>query len=474
MNPKALFGAYEPDKPPHLHDGLSDLGNVYPSANGYRPVGQFKSMTPELPADFTGGAAFVSSDGTSSLIAGTATALYRYSGGEWTELVSDLSGTAPWAFTQFGDIAVAVNGGVTQSVDLLAGTAAPLAGDPPPASSVTTVRDFVVYGQADGDQAMVQWSGFNDASKNTPGEDQAGFQPMLDGGAVMGVVGGEYGIIVQRRRIVRMTYTGDADAPFQFDTISDEIGAIARGSIAKSGRRIFFLSDKGFMVCDGNEVTPIGLERVDSTFFAAHPRSTLNQMSSAIDPRRHIVAWLMPGSPGWMWIYNWGIDRWSRIDIAAKGVFSGFTANITLEQLDDLYPDGLESIPYSLDDDRFAGGDPLFLLVSPDDTIGTLSGGNMAAWFVTPFIEIADRRRTRMRAVIPLGDMTRGVSVTLDSRQRLGDKEGRRTRSTLQPSGMMPVRTNGLYIATRLDLDADAPWTYAQGLEFVPALGGVR
>ncbi|ODU22778.1 MAG: hypothetical protein ABS87_01010 [Sphingomonas sp. SCN 67-18] len=473
MNPKVIFGPYEPDKPPHLHEGLTDLANVYPSSNGYRPVGALNPITPAIPGRFNSGAAYVASDGTASLIAGTASSLYRYSGGVWTEIASGLSGTEAWAFTQFGDLAIAVNGGTTMAVDLLTASAAPLGGSPPTATSVATVRDYVLYGQAGGEQNLVQWSGFNDATSNDPGVNQAGFQPMLEGGAVMGVVGGEYGIVIQRRRVVRVSATGD-EFVFQFDPISDEIGAISEGSIAKSGRMIFFLSDKGFMRCDGNEVVPIGLERVDRTFFAMHPRSTLNQMVSAIDPRQNIVAWLMPGNPGRMWIYNWGIDRWAKLEIAAKGMFSGFTANITLEALDALYPGGLETIPYSLDDERWAGGDPLFLLVDQQDQICTLSGPNMAASITTPFVELIDRRRTRLRAVAPIGDMTSGVSIILDSRQRLGDRASEKKRSVMQASGLMPVRSNGLFIESRLEFDAGAQWTFAQGLEFFPAMGGAR
>lgn len=472
-NPKVMFGAFEPDKPPHLHHGISDMANAYPRASGYSPMGAFVPITDALPQAYNGGASYVASDGTGSLLAGGGDALYEFVSGSWTSLTSGLSGTDPFRFTQFGDQVIAVNGGETQVIDLLTSTAGPLGGDPPTATSVATVRDFVVYGEADGNQALVQWSGFNDATSNTPGTNQAGFQPMLEGGAVMGTVGGEYGIIVQRGRVVRMTYTGD-DTTFQFDAIAREVGAVSKGSIAATDRRIYFLSDRGFVYCDGNTITPIGFERVDKAFLAENPVSTLGAMSSAIDPRRYVVAWLMPGNPGRLWMYDWGLDRWAKAEIDAKAIFSGFTANITLEQLDALYPSGLDSMPYSLDDPRFAGGDPLFLFVRNDDTIGALTGENIAAWFETPFVEMVDRRRTRLRAVVPIGDAVDGLSVTLDCRQRLGDRPVPQVRGTLQRSGMMPVRANGIYVKSRLDLAAGAEWTYAQGLEFIPAVGGAR
>jgi hypothetical protein len=468
---RIVFGAYEPDKAQHLTDGLKDMANAYPSANGYKPVGAFEAITDSLPAKFNGGSAFVDSSEGGTLLAGTMTNLYRYAAG-WVSVVDSLILTNRWQFTQFGDVVIAVNGVATQSVDLVANTAGAIAGAPS-ATSVATVRDFVVYGGANGNASLVQWSGFNDYTKNTPGVDQAGYQPMLDGGDVQGIVGGEYGLIIQRSSVRRMTYTGD-DFVWQFDVISPEIGAISKGSIAQSGRRVYFLSDRGFMCCDGTDVTPIGTERVDETFFKAYNRAQLDTMYAAIDPRRTTVAWLVPGAPGRLWVYNWTLDRWSIVLLDAIGVFSGFTSSISLEQLDALYPGGIDTIPFSLDSTRFSGGDPLLLLVNTSSQIGALSGDTMAASFTTPYLEMNDGRGTRLRAIRPLTDAIGGLSVTLDCRQRLGDITGLVSRSTLMPSGDMPVRASGRYISTQMQIAAGVDWSFMQGFEPVYASGGGR
>lgn len=471
MKQRIIFGAYSPDNAQFLTDGLSDIVNAYPTANGYAPVGQFEAVTDNLPAKFNGGAAFVDSAETGTLIAGTTSNLYRYAAG-WTSIVSGLALTNRWRFTQFGDVAIAVNGGPTYAVDLLAGTASALDGAPT-ATDVATVRDFVVYGGANGNDALVQWSGFNDYTKNTPGRDQAGFQPMLDGGGVQGICGGEYGIIVQRSSVRRMTYTG-GDFVWQFDVIAPEVGAISKGSIAQSGRRVYFLSDRGFMYCDGNNVTPIGAERVDDTFFKSYSRAQLDTMYAAIDPRRTTVAWLVPGSPGKLWVYNWQLDRWTIIALDAIGLFRGFTSSITLEQLNTLYPGGLDTIPFSLDSTRFSGGDPLLLLANAQGAIGALSGSNMAASLTTAYVEYADGRGTRLRAIRPITDATDGITITMDCRQRLGDITVLTSRSTLMPSGDVPVRASGRYIALTMAMDAGAVWQSVQGVEPIYAVGGGR
>lgn len=473
MKAQLLFGPYEPDKPPHLQDGLVDMANAYAGAAGYRPVGQFQAITTALPAAFYGGTAYVTSGGSGTLLAGTSTAIYRYTGGAWSALATGLTVPNRWQFTQFGDLAIAVNGGVTKKIDMVAGTIANVPGAPT-ALCVATVRDFVVYGQSGGNAAMVQWSGFGNQDSNTPGVNQAGFQPMLTGGYVMGIAGGEYGLIIQRSRVVRMSYTGDPSIPFQFDEISSNIGAICRASIVQSGRNVYFLSDRGFMVCDGNEVRPIGIERVDNSFFAAYPRSTLESMYVAVDPRRNAVAWSMPGLQGLMLIYDSSIDRWSPIRMNAAAIFSGFSSNISIDVLDAIYPSGIDTIPYSLDDPRFAGGDPLFLVVDPTSTIGTLSGSNMAAWFTGPFQEITRGRQSRIRFARPIGDAVSGVTITLSTRARLGDGSEATTRGTLNASGQMPVRAAGRYVATRIDYAAGAVWSYQQGAEFDVSPGAQR
>jgi hypothetical protein len=468
-----LFGPYEPDKPANRSPALADIANAYPGANGYRPVGQFQAITAALPGPFSNATAFINSAGNGVFLAGTLSGIYRYSGSSWSALATGLTFPNRWNFTQFGDLAICVNGGVTKKVDLVANSIADVTGAPT-ALLVATVRDFVVYGQAGGDALMVQWSGFNNADSNVPGTNQAGFQPMLAGGHVMGLGGGEFGIIVQRSRVVRMSYTGDPDNPFQFDAIAENIGAVSRGSVAQVGRDVYFLSDEGFMRCDGNQVVPIGVERVDRMFSATYPRSTLEQMYAAGDPRRNVVTWTMPGSPGMTLLYDYALDRWSALRTNLVAAFSGFSSNLSLDDLDALYPGGVDTIPYSFDDPRFAGGDPLFLMVDISNVIGTLSGANMAAYFTCAFQELAPGLRARVKKVRPLGDAAAGLTVTLDCRARLGDAAGTKAFGTMTASGLIPVRANARYIAPRLDVAAGADWTFQQGLEFDIASGGAR
>jgi hypothetical protein len=186
------------------------------------------------------------------------------------------------------------------------------------------------------------------------------------------------------------------------------------------------------------------------------------------------VAWLVPGSPGKLWVYNWQLDRWTIIALDAIGLFRGFTSSITLEQLNTLYPGGLDTIPFSLDSTRFSGGDPLLLLANAQGAIGALSGSNMAASLTTAYVEYADGRGTRLRAIRPITDAADGITITMDCRQRLGDITGLTSRSTLMASGDVPVRASGRYIALTMAMDAGAVWQSVQGVEPIYAVGGGR
>ena len=70
------FGPLAPDRNPRLNDGLLRVADgVYPSPDGYRPIGQWVQLYTALPAAPKGGASFVSPLGVASIVAGTATGL---------------------------------------------------------------------------------------------------------------------------------------------------------------------------------------------------------------------------------------------------------------------------------------------------------------------------------------------------------------------------------------------------------------
>lgn len=420
-----------------------------------------------------GGASFIASDGSAYLLAGTATSLEKLAAGSWTDLLTGLTVPNRWRFAQFGDNVVTVNGATTQDVDLIAGTAAALAGAPT-GIDVMVVGDHVVILGADGNNALAKWSAFNDHTGWTPGVNQSGFQPMLTGGELKGGAGGEYGIILQRFRLVRMEETGDATAPFQFTEITNNFGCASSGSIAQAGRSVFFYSDRGFLSLeDGATITPIGNEKFDQSFRDAVSPDELDQIWSAVDPKRSLVFWGKAGSPGTIWVYNWVLGKASTLSLPFHSFFPGFSTSLSLEEVSALYPD-IDTMPYSLDDPRFQGGDPRLYFVGTDDTVGALSGANLAASFKFGFVSLWDPQVARINAAYPETDAITGVTVTVDSKMRLGDSEHITSSGTIQASGRVPLRCRGRYQSPGMSIAAGTDWSYAKAIGFEGEGAGVR
>lgn len=460
------FGEFLPDRA----ESVFQVQNAWPTPEGYRPVLSPSAITTAL-VGFSGGAAFIGSDGAASLLSGNVAGLHRYSSGTWSQLIA-APGDA-WRFDQFGDRVIAVNGSSPIGYDLIAGTAGALAGDPPASSLVATVRQQLFLAGDPNANNVVAISGYNDSEEWEAGKDQCLYVPFPSGGRITGLAGGETGLIFQERSIKRAIYVG-TPVVWQFDEISRDVGCMAPGSIAQAGQMVFFLSEQGFKVTDRNGVSAIGAEKIDRTFFSTYQRSDIvNRITAAVDPRTTTVTWAMPGNPGMLWAYNWTLERWSTIKVPNLGVFSGFTANVSLEGVDGLYPGGIDSVPYSLDAPIFAGGNPLFLVAGWTGLIGPLAGANLEARFAVRPIELEPGYRSRVSGVRAVSDATTGT-VTLDARARAGDPENKRVSGTIRDNGRVAIRANGRHVGAEYVLPAGAAWTYAHGLEMNYEVAGVR
>jgi len=463
------FGPWEPDKA--ATSTLRDARNLMPGKDGYYPVSGLSAVTSAMPGNFIGGGAFVGFDGTAALLAGTSTNLYRYSGTTWSSVYT--GSASHWRFAQFGTLVIAATGGAPVKFDLAGGAAALLGGTPPAASLVATVRDFVVLA---GDPAAIQtvtWSGFNDAEGWTGGTNQSGDQILPDGGEIMGLAGGEYGLILQRRAIKRLSYVG-TPLVFQIDEISSNVGCMAKGSVAQAGRLVFFLSERGFFYTDGNDTIPIGDEKFNRWFFGRFSRSDIeNGLTAAVDPRANVVYWTMPGSPGVVLVYHITLQRASYLQLSVKAVFDGFTANVSLEALDALYPSGIDSIPVSLDDPTFSGGSPLILFSTNGNVIATLSGNNLEARIETASSELAPGKRVRLRSFRPVTDAENGA-IVVDIRPTDAGDPATFAASAMRPNGEYPVRANGRHSSTAFTIPAATNWTYVSGLDVTFEVEGGR
>lgn len=464
------LGEWTPDLAPSNSTHLAQAINVRPIANGYAPAKAFEGITPTFTGgQFLGGGAFLASDGTATLLAANEAGVDKYVGGAWGGVVS-FPQTLPNHFAQFGDnVIISANAAAKPySYDLIAGTAT-LISAAPYLVDVAQVRDFVMGITTDN---TVRWSEFNDSASWTIGTNQADEQPILSSFGVR-LVGGEYGLLLKKQGITRITYVGSAnDIIFQFDDFAPEIGCMAAGSVCNIGRLVFFLSERGFELCDGAEVLPISDEKINRWFFGTYSRAEIELVTSAIDPRTSEAVWCMPGAPGRLICYNWVLKRWSVRELAVSGIFTGFTVSVTLESLDADYP-SLDAMTLSLDDPSFAGGNPQLLLVDTDNVVGALTGANLEATLETKNIEPVPGKRSRIRDVRLVSDVTE-ASARFNSRQRIGDAEAFHSAASLRASGRMPVRCNGRFHDVEITIPAGTDWTFIQAFELEFEPGGMR
>jgi hypothetical protein len=467
-----------PDYTPDLDStggGLNTAENTYRSADGYHPLKAVAAISNALPGPFRGGGAFIGGAGIAVLLVGTDTGLYQYAAGAWTSLLTGLTVTGKWRFTQFGNDVVSVNGAVTYKTTLTGTVASTAISGAPAGVCVAVVGDYVVIGQAASDLIGIYTSDFNsDTGWNPAGAGAtATTQPMLTGGEVMGLAGGEYGIILQRQRLVRMDRTGDSLAPFAYNEISPNFGCACKASIAAVGHDVFFLSDRGFMaLANGQQLRPIGSEKVDRTFRSLVPRDDYERMFCAVDPESKLVMWCIPGSPGTLWIYNFELNNWTTGSLAVDGIFAGFASSLTLEQVAAIYTN-LDTMPYSLDDPRFAGGAPRLYAVQAG-AVGTFTGATLQTTFEGSFLQLTETRRTRLMNVRPITDAASGMTLAVDARERLGDAPNVRTVTALRASGNMPLRHSGRFVKPTLTYAAGTAWSIIESMEFECSAGGVR
>jgi hypothetical protein len=376
-----------PDQP-GLAGALTEAKNVIPLAIGYGPftseVNLSGNASQNLLTTFAG-----QFSGATVLFAAGATKLYKFDSTDASlDDVSKLSGGSPisytsttfWDFTQFGNVVIAANG-----KDKLqawqtgsSGNFADLAAAAPSASYVTVVRDFVVAARDATYPNRVFWSDINDETDWTPGStSQSDTQDIPDGGDIQGITGGEFGLIFLERAISRMTYIG-SPLFFQFDTISRNLGCYEPRSIVQYGQMSYFLSDDGFYACDGQNVMPIGAEKVDRFFFGDINPSELDKMSAAIDPINSLVIWsyFNTFSQQSLIIYNWQTKKWSRATTSAQYIATAASASVTLEGLD--FYGTMDSIATSFDSRLWSGGKILLAGVNGAKIV-TYTGAPMEA-----------------------------------------------------------------------------------------------
>jgi hypothetical protein len=466
---RVVFGEWLPDQP-GVTGALTRAQNVRPLSTGYGPVNAAVDLSSDASQNLIGVfSGRISGDTT--LFAAGATKLYKFDSA--TSALNDVSKlvmmsptnytpTEAWDFTQFGNSLIAANGkdklqawnlGSSNNFD-------DLSSDAPSAQFVTVVRDFVVAARDATNPNRVYWSDINNETNWTPGvASQSDIQDIPDGGDIQGLTGGEYGLILLERAIVRMSYIG-SPLFFQFDTIARNLGCYIPSSIAQYGQIVYFLSDDGFYACDGQTVRPIGVERVDAYFYANVNLGSIDQMTAAIDPINKLVIWCFRNNSGnnELLIYNWQINRWSNAFTRSASVSTAASPTITLEGLDSYGT--IDSLESSLDSRLWTGG-KMLLAGTLGAKILTFTGPNLLGDIISGDINVGAPSIVKMG--FPHID-NGSATVSIASRNRLDNPVVFSTPVAADDENRVPLRSVGRYHRVRVSPTGDN-WNHTVGVD---------
>ena len=467
---RITFGEWTPDQP-GLTNGLQRAENVYAKLVGYGALpiavdysaAASENLNNVVAAKTTGGATLVFAGGSTKLfkLDSADLSLDNVSkSGNYTTSTEDR-----WRFTQFGNVVIAANGtNKLQGFNVNSSSLfADLAADAPASKYVTVVRDFVVSGNVQTDYPnRVQWSALGDESSWTQSATtQADFQDIPDGGTVVGVTGGEFGLIFMDRAIHRMSYVG-SPLVFQFDNISRNLGCYEQNSLIQYGGTSFFLGDDGFYACDGQNVVPIGDEKVNRFFFDNVDEATLYLMSAAVDPAKKLIIWAYASNNSAtadsLLIYNFKTKRWTSGTTTADRIASTSTPAVTLEGLD-VYGN-LDTILTSFDSRLWLGG-KLQLAGVNGAKIVTFTGANATAYLETGDVEVPGAT-SAITMVKPIVDNGSG-SVAIESRRLLNEAITFGSQTAANAENRVSIRSVGRY--HRLQLTPTGSWTSVVGAD---------
>lgn len=471
---RILLGEWLPDQP-GLSGALTTAKNCYPRAVGYGPFPEEEDYSGAASQNLNNVVAARDSSGNTKVFASGSTLLYLL---DATDLSLDnVSATtyntaSRWRFTQFGNSLISVNEANTmQRYDLTTtGNFAVLSGDAPKVKYATVVRDFVVTGYQTSYPSRVQWSGINNETVWTSSStSQSDYQDIPDGGVVQGVTGGEFGLVLLERSIVRMSYVG-TPLIFQFDNISRNLGCYEPNSVIQWQGITYFLSDDGFYACDGQNIVNIGAEKVNRYFFDSARDADLSDMSAAVDPSKNLIVWGYPSTDQTyrLLVYNIATKRWSYAESNVNRVCPSSTPTVTLEGLDAFGT--VDTLPASFDSRLWIGG-KLQLVGVRGTKIITFSGDNKIATIDTNDIE-SGMNQSMLTLVKPVVDNGSG-SVAVDSRLQLNEQVNFPDVTAANSENRVGVRSYGRYHRVRLQPSGDN-WSSAIGVDVEIQQAGTR
>lgn len=366
-----------------------------------------------------------------------------------------------------------------------------LSASAPQARYIAVVKDWVMvantYDATNGAQPQrVQWCAIDDpttwpaAGSVTEAQLLAGSQIIPgDQGWIQGIVGNlgtADAAIFFERAIWRVVYQGSPTI-FGFYPAEGVKGTPAPKSIVQLGAIAYYLGEDGFYAFDGTTSKPIGVGRVDKTFFSTVNQAYLYNVIGAVDPINKLVFWLYPGTgssggtPNSLLIYNWAFDKWGFANVNADYIFRAITQGYSLDSLNSVNTN-LDALPYSLDSRVWTGGNIVIGAFDTANKLNYFTGTSLNATAETvevecyPHAEAGFKNMQGRRAYVyntrPMIDGG-SPSVQVAVRARWQDTPVYVQAEPISVNGDCSVRADGRYV--RAQIKTSSPFTHLVGCE---------
>ncbi|AYD01739.1 hypothetical protein [Neorhizobium sp. NCHU2750] len=344
-------------------------------------------------------------DGNSRVYGGSAAALYKLSPAtrEWTDISRSggytTGGSERWKFLEFGNLQIATNFHnepqyIDMNADLQFGNLTSLVRG----RHIATTKGFVVlgncYDQLDGNVPnRVRWSGIE-----APGSwaysqaTMADFQDIQNFGAITGLVTDENCYVLLQRGIVQMTFVG-APFVFQFQDRVVGTGCSVPESVITVESRHFFLSENGFQMMIGGQITPIGNGRIDRWFSEIADLDQAHLMTTVADPKLSLIMWQFvsknstTGKPDMVLCYNYTSGEFTTADATTHLICNAVSLPTTIDQLDEY--GSIDQIPAPLDSMVWSGNQPLLFGMDENGAVYSFDGPTLDLIVETPEYQLS-------------------------------------------------------------------------------------
>lgn len=313
------IGSFAPDLDALTPGIVLGMTGAVPTTKGFKAIPTAVQLASALPGLCTGSTFANYSDGSSRIVAGTASHLYHVSGGGWVEIdtAQTFAATGRWRFAQFGDDLIAVANGVAPQVATgVAGQFAALGGSPPSsATTVVSVGSQVMMGK--GQSWFVSAVG-NDASWTPSLQTLAGTAPLTDFPGPITALAQVYRNVIAFKNAGMWlgTFVG-APSIWSFQPISDYVGTWGQENVIPLSDGVAFVGTDDFYICNGSAPAPIP-NNIRRWFFDTVDITRMAEIFGWHDEQNAVLWWHFPdvNSPSGVLnnyvTYNKRTQRWGQ------------------------------------------------------------------------------------------------------------------------------------------------------------------